>query len=167
MNASLISVSIFFVLSLIGAIVLFKYLKSSATIKKSEYQAGGAIAGFILIYGLLYTSYTSILNSSNAYQRQEWTIIGKVKKDSSRLNDGVTVTFYPPTPNCISTKIGEFRLSDIKFTADEIKNLSLIELQFVAPGYLDMMERVPKEKIQILPDQHEIIIKDTVLMEKE
>ncbi len=47
-----------FTLSLVSAIVLFKFLKSTALIKNQSYQAGGAIAGFIIVYGMLHWSYT-------------------------------------------------------------------------------------------------------------
>lgn len=56
----LIVVAIFFILSLLGAVILFKFFKSSALIQGKTYQAGGAIAGFIILYVLLYHSYAKI-----------------------------------------------------------------------------------------------------------
>lgn len=38
-----------FLLSLLAAVVLFKFLESRATIKRRWWSAGGAIAGFVLI----------------------------------------------------------------------------------------------------------------------
>ena len=58
------AVSIFFLLSLIGAVVLFKFLRSAALIKNSKYQAGGAVAGFLLIYGALFGSYSRLVEAS-------------------------------------------------------------------------------------------------------
>lgn len=49
-----------FFLSLLAAVILFKFFKSSAIIKNKKYQAGGAIAGFIIIFVTLYTSYDHI-----------------------------------------------------------------------------------------------------------
>ncbi len=46
-------VAVFFLLSLAGAYVLFKVLKSSAVIERPGYQAGGALAGFLLIFASL------------------------------------------------------------------------------------------------------------------
>ena len=40
---------VLFLLSLLASYILFKLLNSSATIKRKEWSAGGAIAGFILI----------------------------------------------------------------------------------------------------------------------
>jgi hypothetical protein len=53
-----IIISLLFALSLFGAVILFAVLKSTAMIKTPKYQAGGALAGFILIFGILaYTYY--------------------------------------------------------------------------------------------------------------
>ncbi len=45
--------AVFFMLSLVGAYVLFKVLKSSAVITRPGYRAGGALAGFLLLFGSL------------------------------------------------------------------------------------------------------------------
>ena len=57
---AIIVVIILFALSLLGAWVLFKFLVSSALIKGKTYQAGGAIAGFILLYLLMFYSHDKI-----------------------------------------------------------------------------------------------------------
>jgi hypothetical protein len=53
----LIVISVLFGLSLLAAWVLFKILKSTATVSKPEYQLGGAAAGFVVILTLLSVSY--------------------------------------------------------------------------------------------------------------
>ncbi len=53
-------VGIVFILSLTGAFILFKFFKSTAIIKNKNYQAGGDIAGFILIFGALYGAYDTL-----------------------------------------------------------------------------------------------------------
>lgn len=40
--------------------ILFKFFKSSAIVKNKKYQAGGAIAGFIIIFVVRYASYDNI-----------------------------------------------------------------------------------------------------------
>jgi hypothetical protein len=40
-------------LSLLAAFVLFKFLQSTASISKPEYQLGGAAAGFVVILVVL------------------------------------------------------------------------------------------------------------------
>ncbi|MFQ5902132.1 MAG: hypothetical protein ACE5JO_00420 [Candidatus Binatia bacterium] len=52
----LLSTFVLFALSLGGAVVLFKWLTSFAAIRGTVWEAGGAIAGFIIIYVLLYQS---------------------------------------------------------------------------------------------------------------
>ncbi len=58
------AVSIFFLMSLIGAVVLFRFLRSTALIKSKGYQAGGAVAGFLLIYSALFGSYARLIEVS-------------------------------------------------------------------------------------------------------
>jgi hypothetical protein len=56
----LVVVPILFGLSLLAAVVLFGFFKATAVIKTKTYQAGGAIAGFIIVYLLLSTSFNKI-----------------------------------------------------------------------------------------------------------
>jgi hypothetical protein len=51
-----LTAAVCFTMSLIGAVVLFRFLKSSALVKNKSYQAGGALAGFVIIYGVLFAS---------------------------------------------------------------------------------------------------------------
>lgn len=55
-----LTISVFFLLSLTGAYILFKFLKSSALVKTRRYRAGGAVGGFLIIYGMLFGSYYQI-----------------------------------------------------------------------------------------------------------
>jgi hypothetical protein len=50
-------VTVFFLLSLGAAWVLFKWLGSTAAITKKEYQLGGAAAGFLMFFYALYAAY--------------------------------------------------------------------------------------------------------------
>ena len=45
---------LFALVSLVPAFVLFKFLESTAIIKKKNYQAGGAIAGYIIVLAALF-----------------------------------------------------------------------------------------------------------------
>lgn len=56
----LLTVVVVFLMSLGGTYVLFKFLESYAKIENKKYLAGGAIAGFILIFGALTTFYNSL-----------------------------------------------------------------------------------------------------------
>lgn len=59
MNA-LIVILVLFLLSLTAAVILFRFLKSHAEVKTPQYQAGGAIAGFIIVFGLLHMSFDKV-----------------------------------------------------------------------------------------------------------
>lgn len=61
----ILEVGILFFLSLLGAVILFKFFKSSAIVKNKQYQAGGAIGGFIIIFLLLTTSYYKLEQTKN------------------------------------------------------------------------------------------------------
>ena len=56
----LVVISVLFGLSLLAAWVLFKILKSTATVSKPEYQMGGAAAGFVVILSLLAITYIQV-----------------------------------------------------------------------------------------------------------
>jgi len=60
-----------FVLSLLSAIVLFKFLQSTALIKNRNYQAGGAVAGFVIVYGVLHASYMQAANYTQTIAAQK------------------------------------------------------------------------------------------------
>ena len=53
---SLIVIVVLFLLSLAAAVILFAFFKSTAVVQGTRYQAGGAIAGFIIVFVLLQLS---------------------------------------------------------------------------------------------------------------
>ena len=52
---------VFFLVSLLAAYLLFKFLHSTAGIESHAYKAGGALAGFVIVYGVLFGSYYKIV----------------------------------------------------------------------------------------------------------
>lgn len=108
-------VTIMFLMSLIGAYVLFKLLKSTAVIKRTGYQAGGALAGFLLIYGILFYSYDKMTQpNSQPEPVTTWTITGIVKRDSTKKHDGISIRHMPPAPNTYTDASGFFRLENVR-----------------------------------------------------
>ena len=89
---TLLVISVIFVLGLGGAVVLFKFFKSSAIITSKKYQAGGAIAGFIIIYGLLYTSYLRIEKSEYHKIIDEYNRLKSVNNIAGRVEPPVEHT---------------------------------------------------------------------------
>jgi hypothetical protein len=66
----LIIVFVLFSLSLIAAVILFAFFKSTAVIRTPRYQAGGAIAGFVIVFAILQLSFTKV----SGYATQQQTI---------------------------------------------------------------------------------------------
>jgi hypothetical protein len=87
-----------FAFSLLAAVVLFRFLKSTALIKNKDYQAGGSIAGFIIVYGMLHWSYTQTAGYTQTIAAQKATIdqqnqtLAKLKKFTDELTVSGTVS---------------------------------------------------------------------------
>jgi len=152
MAYSLIPIIVIFCLSLIGSFILFKFLKSSATIKKPTYRAGGAIAGFIIIYVLLFGTFKSVYKPS-----EKWTIIGTVIKEDASLHDGITVKQIPPSPDATTDNLGAFTLDNVKVIPGE----GWPELYFECKGFHPRRLLINKENIKSLhKGKREIRLKD-------
>lgn len=78
----LVVVPILFALSLLASVILFKFFKSTAVVRSTKYQAGGAIAGFIIVYGILHMSFYKISGYEATAEAQ--------KKEIEELNGKVT-----------------------------------------------------------------------------
>jgi len=77
-------VPLLFLLSLVAAFLLFKFLDSKAEIVSKGYKAGGAIAGFIIVYGMLYGSFYKISGAQEKLEEQKNTIEELQSKISER-----------------------------------------------------------------------------------
>jgi hypothetical protein len=163
----LIPLSVMFTLSLVGSIILFRFLKSSATIKKKSYQAGGAIAGFILIYGLLFTSFNSMNNSERLKTPDKWTIKGKVLLQDANTHEGITVKHIPETPEILSKKNGEFRLENVAVFPNQFPN-GLPELYFNSgrENYHELPIDLSTEDVEINEDKKQITLKKALELTK-
>src|ERR1035438_6548706 len=82
MDVSVGVVTILFTLSLFAAWILFKFLQSTASITKKEYQMGGAAAGFLIIYGALYYSYSGLAKSALDDSKQQLAVCQAALKTS-------------------------------------------------------------------------------------
>jgi len=60
-TTSFITVTTIFILSATGAFLLFNLLESQAVVQSSWLKAGGAVAGFIILYVMLDRSFCRIL----------------------------------------------------------------------------------------------------------
>lgn len=86
------AITTFFLLSLAGAIVLFRFFRSSAMVKHKTYQAGGAIAGFVIIYGILFASYSQVNTISNGKLQEKYDTLRQehnmLRETNERLRAG-------------------------------------------------------------------------------
>lgn len=72
MDNPLVAVLILFSLSLLAAVLLFKFFKASAVFATKRYRAGGAIAGFCIVFTLLYTSFFTLAGKRNELDRASY-----------------------------------------------------------------------------------------------
>lgn len=79
LGSGLAAVSAIFGLSALGSFLLFRLLESFAFISGSGYEAGGALAGFILLYWVLHRSFCRVL------QLQEPRLTGRQTLDLLHL----------------------------------------------------------------------------------
>ncbi len=98
MDVSVGVVTILFTLSLIAAWILFKFLQSTAAITKKEYQMGGAAAGFLIIYGALYSSYTHLATLARDQSKNDLaTCVANLQKTGeSDAEVGIKGVVDPP-----------------------------------------------------------------------
>ncbi len=150
-------VAAYFLLSLVGAYVLFKVLKSSALIQRPGYQAGGALAGFLLIFGTLVLSQQKLsaseVDEESRFQLEarvveleqelaekeslcefdHWMIKGQVVRHDRepRRHRGIKVSVIPHQ-TASSRPDGSFTLRNVKLARAE---QTPRELQFSSEGY--------------------------------
>lgn len=172
MNIMLIPLSVMFTLSLVGSIILFRFLKSSATIKKKSYQAGGAIAGFILIYGLLFASFDSMYKNekSNEWKPEKWKIRGTVLLPDKNVHDGISVKIIPDLPDAQSYVTGEFVLEGVNVIPNQLPN-GLPDLTFNSDhgleGYYQRPISLDSENTRIFREKKEIVLIPEITLIKD
>lgn len=142
----LLVITVIFILSLVGAIVLFKFLKSTAIIKKTEYQASGAIAGFLLIFGMLYGSFYQLSSS----EPEQWTVTGTVKRKGDSVHENIMVRQIPPKPSALTDSSGSFRMYDVKVLMKEGWPALYVESEGYYPKTIEISEsNIRGDKIDV------------------
>lgn len=85
----LVVVPVLFGLSMLAAVILFKFFQATAIITTTKYQLGGSIAGFVVVYAMLNSSYNTISGEKKKLEYQEQKItqmtkdLGDLQKYSS------------------------------------------------------------------------------------
>jgi hypothetical protein len=160
MNSELlVLVGVIFLLSLVGALVLFKVLQSTAIIQRKGYQAGGALAGFLLIFAALYGAYHQ-LNAQQQSANEVWTVVGEVNLENDDQNSQeVEVSLMPPPPTTLSENGGDFRFDRIPISVN-----GPLELKFQIDGYLTESLLVDENLAFYDSDNRRITLKEPVTL---
>jgi hypothetical protein len=135
----LVVISVLFGLSLFAAWVLFKILRSTATVSKPEYQLGGAAAGFVVILTILSVTYIQVDDKKKQDSIRELTTeldhtrvaaaAGKACLDEQRKEVTYSGTVSPSLPDAnVILGVSEVKLQkDGKFA---------IKVHYVKPSDL-------------------------------
>lgn len=156
---TLIVIVVFFVSSLAGAFVLFKVLKSTALIKKVGYQAGGALAGFLLIYSALYYSFQSALETAELGRLEHWTIVGTAQRGDTNNHGNILVRIVPPTPRTRTDESGLFYLTGVQVTKEQAKGDIWPDITIESEGYFPTSIKINAENDEIDNNKKRIDLK--------
>lgn len=149
-------ISVIFLLSLLGAYVLFAILKSTAVIKKAGYQAGGALAGFLLIFIMLFGSYRELAN-----QQKIFTVNGKVKVIDGNLHRGVMVKQL--SPSVLTDASGTFRLESVRRIGDMWPEIQL-EGDGFYPIPIEVGKLIKENKATINDSNNRVDLKEEIVL---
>lgn len=152
----LVAIAVFFLLSLIGAIVLFHFLKSTGVFSTVKGQAGGALAGFLMIFAAMQGSYLALAPSGP----EQWTIQGAVQGTDGNVPIGVEILVLPPEPRDLVDQPRDFKLENV-----EIRDGVWPQLQFSAADYYPDDVILSPEDLKIYPERKLAIIKEPILLE--
>lgn len=154
----IVEIIVVFFLSLMGAYVLFKWLDATAIIKKPTWQAGGSLAGFILIFAMLHTAY---VKSAAPPSVETWTVVGNVQLQDRATHDGVEISIHPPQQD-LTRPGGEFRLP-LEMPAGR----SWPELYIQAEGHFGTFVEIDETIAEIDTAQKKIRLKKPVVLERQ
>lgn len=128
LNHPMFYFAVAFCASLLATVILFYFLKSTAEIVNPKFRAGGALAGFIIIF---YISYNSTDKYLQKYLRNDdnkpklYNIEGFVLLDSSYTHGGTEVMEIPPTLTSYSTKDGFYLLRGVEINPKTTKSIQI------------------------------------------
>ena len=168
MNQPLVVVTLVFLLSLLGAFVLFRLLKSTAVVTRPGSQAGGALAGFLLIFPTLYGGYYQLLRLELELaeaEAQAWTVEGKATRLGERRHGNVTVQLMPPSPVALSEDDGTFILRGVRLTKQQVADRNWPRLRASAEGFLP--STLEPNRVDARQTERLIILGDKIVLHKD
>lgn len=179
----LVAVVVIFCLSLGGAYVLFRTLQATAVLKTVRGQAGGALAGFLMVFGALDGTYLKLLptaeelrglheeNTRLEARLQEleretdsevWTLAGEVRRADDPSAAGLEVVVFPPNPRQLVPAHGGFRFESL-----EVVNGVWPELHVSADGYYPETLILAEEHLELHPERKLAVLKRPVVLADE
>lgn len=190
---AILALIIIYILSIIGVIVIYKCVKSSAEIstsfipkgipevpensiapldefkkKKRQIKLKGGIAGFVIIFGLLTNSYLYLSQKGCDGPKPEsqfWTVTGNIVKEDSKSYEGVDVQYQPPSPALeIHSENGSFNLYRVKIMEDCDNGWPT--LQFSCKGFSPDNYKIDPYKDTIDKNDKVIRLKDDIFLLK-
>lgn len=164
----LIVVSVMFAISLGGAYILFRFLESQATIQKAGYKAGGALAGFLIILGILFGSYHKLVQAkvqADAQAHQGWIIIGECQAPIPR--DDILVNMVEPeVPSyLLPRQERQFLLKGVQITPQQLSSGTFPILQFTSDGLQSESLTLTKENVRIDVDGKRLVIQNPIRLQ--
>ncbi len=154
-----------FLLSLICTFVLFKFLKSSASIIKPTWRAGGAIAGFIIIFSMSFYFTDSWIDKYEIWEQEtkSYDINGVILLDSALYHDGTEIIEMPPSERTLTNNDGSFTLKSVKFYQNKISGFRIMAER---EKYITIQKEFDTAEFEI--NEHKLIIsiKDTIKLKK-
>lgn len=181
-------------LSLGCSYILFKTLKSSATIKKPKVKLGGAIAGFLVILGLLLNAFNfwyeketeineikneatkaAISETEEKWKPERWTICAKIKtkvndaKDNGNSDQSGIIGRVMPSRMEETEPGGYFRL-EVDLTPDEKWPDIMFQQDGFSPQVVDQLNKWINEKntkeIEYDEQKKKITLVKSIVLEK-
>jgi hypothetical protein len=162
--------------SLVGAFVLFGVLKSFAWITEKRYQAGGAIAGFLLIFGVLSTMWWNAtwklaenqrmtadaqlkIEEAKTQQVVEWSVDGEVRLEGVPVPNQISVS---QAPTATVDRGGHFALVGVRTLRKRYPRLYIQGDDAHIPATLEITEAIAK----IDPGSSEITLRGPIELRK-
>ena len=152
MDHGLIVVSTLFSLSLLGAFVLFYFLKATAVVKNKRYQAGGALAGFIVLYSALSGSHIYIEENDCQQIIHDYEEMEKYSQNTvikGQVNPSKDVELILAVRRTNPDKSGKFKLTApcLNFERDDVR-LYVVDLASDENTFLSFWSKEEAQKEQ-------------------
>jgi len=157
-----IIVGFFFALSLVGAVVLFSTLESYAEVVSPPYRLGGAIAGFFVIFTILFTSYSKLLaKPPSELIKEAAKAITKPKgfHDYRSVDRGFSI-YYPK-----KWEVTEDMKMEVMFRRKDGSNLNILT-QKASKKVIREIETDPSDYIESVEKLYEMLFKDWRVLKK-